>query len=197
MPREHHLAFTIAEWAPLNEAFARVKAGLDSHRLAERDVLGHLRSGRLASAMRIVERNGDADGFERLKPSFWKGLTLLAPHDVRPDGLPASVQVRGLARLTAITRSTLWFFVARRDLDMLYPIAAAAEPETEMSPPRRKPGRKVRKNWKLFVAAELHRIVEVEGKPPPAAAHFAQLCVNKLDHHPDIREVQKLLRQLL
>jgi hypothetical protein len=182
-------AFSAAEWAPLKEAFARVKSALGSGRLTERDLLEDMRSGRLATAARRTARDG-AETFERLKPSFWKELTLLSPS----DGLP--VQVRGLD-VKSLARSSLWFFVARSDLDKLYPVAAAAEQETEISPPRRKPGRQPTKNWKLYVAAELHRIVEIERKQPPPASHFAQLCENKLGYQPDIREVQKLLRQLL
>lgn len=192
-------AFSAAEWAPLNEAFARAKAALGSRRLAERDLLKHMRSGRLATAVRRIAHGG-AETFERLKPPFWKGLWLLAPHGLGSDGLPKepeTVQVGGLD-VKIIARSTLWFFVARGDhLDELYPTAAAADRETDMPSPRRKPGPQPTKNWKLYVAAELHRIVEIEGKQPPPAAHFAQLCENKLGYQPDIREVQKLLRLLL
>lgn len=66
-----------------------------------------------------------------------------------------------------------------------------------MLTPRRKPGPQPTENWKLYVAAELHRIVEIEGKQPPPASHFAQLCEDNLGYQPDIREVQKLLRHLL
>ena len=131
-------AFSAAEWEPLNEAFIRSKTALGSGRLAERDLLEHMRSRRLATAVRRASRDG-AETFQRLKSLFWKELTLLAPSDGNP------VQVRGLS-VEIIARSAWYFFVARSDLDKLYPIAAVAHPETHSPPARRKPGPKPTKN---------------------------------------------------
>ena len=89
------------------------------------------------------------------------------------------------------------FFVARSDLDKLYPVAAAANLETDKPSDRRKPGPRPTKSWKLYVAAELHRIVEIEGNQPPPASDLAQFCEDNLGYQPDIREIQRLLRHLL
>jgi hypothetical protein len=120
---------------------------------------------------------------ELTPPAFWADykLTYCSPSARRRGRLV--IPLRGLV-----------FYVWKQDVDKLW---QQADQQPEMSPPRRKPGPQPKKNWKLTVAAELHRIVEIEGKQPPPAAHFAQLCENKLGYQPDIREVQKLLRQLL
>jgi hypothetical protein len=164
-----------------------VKSALGSGRLAERDLLEDMRSGRLATAARRTARDG-AETFERLKPSFWKELTLLAPS----DGLP--VQVRGLD-VKSLARSSLWFFVARCDLDKLYAGAAAAHQESDMPPPRRKPGKQPTYDWPLVVAAELIRRAKV-GEKEPTAAKMIEFCEAKVRYTPGLKEMQLLLRKL-
>ena len=132
--------FSVARWAPLNEALVRAKEALSSSDLAERDLHEHLQSRRLPSAMRCLAR-GDAQTFEHLKPSFWKGLTLLETSEIGSDGIPkksGKVQVRGpgvefIARL----RLQAWFFVARSDLDKLYPAGAARPDDNDSEPMKR------------------------------------------------------------
>jgi hypothetical protein len=191
-------AFSAAEWASLDEAFARAKAALGSRQLAERELRAHLRNGRLPAAALRIAADG-AELFEAVAPSFFATAVLTARSGnveiVEIDALIAGPS--GVEAPPDETSSFRAFFVARRDLDKLYPVAAAANHETDIPSPRRKPGPRPTKNWKLYVAAELHRIVEIEGKQPPVASHFAQLCENKLGYQPEIREVQKLLKLLL
>ena len=84
-------------------------------------------------------------------------------------------------------------YVWKPDLDQLW---STAEAERDL-PMSRRPGPKPTENWKLHVAGELHRIVVVERKQPPPASYFVQFCEDKSGYHPDIRAVQRLLRELL
>lgn len=113
-------AFSAAEWASLNEAFARVKASLGSHRLAERFLLEHMRSGRLATAARRITGDG-AELFEAVAPSFFSRAVLTTRSGdveiVEIDALiarPSGVEVR-----TDETSGLRGFFVSRSDLDKL------------------------------------------------------------------------------
>jgi hypothetical protein len=189
--------FSAAAWAPLAAAFERAANALGSGDLAERDLPEDLQSGRLSSAMRRISPDGAVDTFERLDPSFWKEVEVCQPLGDDPD-----VEVYGLdAKLTA--SFSLFFFVARNDLDKLYPVDHALEPASNApaaasdAPTRRKPEKRIRKNWKLCVAVELHRVMETEGKLPPPASYFATHCLKKLGYHPDISEIQKLIKVLL
>ena len=190
-------AFT-AQWASLSEALARVKASLGSHRLAERALLKYMRSGRLATAERRIAGDG-AELFVAVAPSFFATAVLTARNgDVEIVEIDALIpRPSGVEAPTDEPSSFRAFFVARSDLDKLYPVAAAANLETDMPSDRRKPGPRPTKSWKLYVAAELHRIVEIEGKQPPPASDLAQFCEDNLGYQPDLREIQRLLRHLL
>jgi hypothetical protein len=188
--------FSVEQWVTLNAAFVRVKTALSSADLAEHDLPEHIRSGRLASAMRRMARDGSVT-FELLKPSFWKGLQLLETHELGADGLAkrsGKVRVLGLG----VADAQLWFFVSRGDLDKLYPVSGARADDNDDEPPmRRKPGPRTRKGWKLHVAGELDRLVLKEGKPIPTAAELAQFCEDTLDWQPDPSAIQKLIKALI
>jgi hypothetical protein len=197
-PAANSPVFSAAKWASLLEVLNRAAAALGSIDLAERDLPEDLLSGRLLTAMRRISPDGGVDTFERLDPSFWEGAQISGPlGEDDPD-----VWVSGLdTKLT--TSFYLYFFVARSNLDKLYPVDRAAEPasdaqaEASGAPTRRKPGPRTKKSWKMRVAAELHRIVIIEGKLPPTAKDLAEFCVRKLNHHPEITEIQKLIKDLL
>jgi hypothetical protein len=79
------------------------------------------------------------------------------------------------------------------------PKRTAARQSDDVQPPkprRRKPGPKVKKDWRRRVAGEADRIMENE-KRIPSAAELAQFCGNKLGYQPDESAIQKLLRHLL
>jgi hypothetical protein len=99
---------------PLVEAFERIMKARRSRDLTERDLLHHLRAGRLIAAARSVGRDG-TETCQQLKPDYWNGLRL--------THVSATGQVRVDGRRTFAGSS--WFFVRRRDLDKLYPAAAA------------------------------------------------------------------------
>ena len=129
---------SVADWAPLNEAFKRATALLSSSDLALRDLHDDLRSERLSSAVRTIARDG-TETSDRLKPSFWQKVTLRR----WLDGVAVSfIDPR------AVARGSIWYFVARRELDRLYPAAGAPvdhdDASDALSPSRqkRKPGKK-------------------------------------------------------
>jgi hypothetical protein len=94
------------------------------------------------------------------------------------------------------------YFVRRADLDKWYPDPAkpaAHQPDDTPSKPttsKRKPGPKIRHDWRLHVAAEVHRLKE-SGKGTPTASQLAQFCYDKWEWQPDESEIQKLLKFLV
>lgn len=138
----------VADWVPLNEAFARVKAALNSSDLALRDLLDHLRGGRLPSAMRCIGRD-DAETSGELEASFWQQVTLSEGHNAH--GRSGKVAVRFVDPCDVVTFSA-WYFVARRELDTLYPASSAQLNDSSDTPPPITPGPKPTKDWPTFVA---------------------------------------------
>jgi hypothetical protein len=185
------LVLAPAEWPPLTTtAFAHIVASLGSGELAAHRLLACLKAGAMQSAMLRISDDG-TETCERLAPDFWNGLRLTYITD-----LTCAVQGRAFPGRT-------WFFVRRRDLDKLYPVAATAS--TAASPPvpvpapepvRRKPGKQPTHDWPTLVTREVKRIIRA-GEKVPSAASLALFCQNKLGYLPDVRAVQRLLRNLL
>ena len=139
------------EWATMNEAWLRVHAALSKKmRLTRRDVKAHLLAKRFVGAARVIA----PDGSERcmiFEPAFWE-----------PVELPYAYLESGYEKHAS--KGEEWhFFVRRRELDRHYPVTAASEQPTtpatrrahdhlEPTPQRRKPGRKITKDWRLFAA---------------------------------------------
>jgi hypothetical protein len=106
------------------------------------------------------------------------------------------------------------FFVWRPNFEKIWPeLAASAAPHAASSarddeptpaptapiddkPQRRRPGPKIKQNWRLFVAAQVYQIRKREGRTP-SAGELAQLCEDKIYYQPDESDIQKLLRILL
>ena len=84
--------FSAAEWAPWREAFARAKAALGSGELAARDLIEHLRKGRLDSLVRRVAQDG-SETFVPLKPSDWEGAGFSRTGKIRPSDSMARMAV--------------------------------------------------------------------------------------------------------
>ena len=61
---------------------------------------------------------------------------------------------------------------------------------------RRKPGPKIKHDWRLEVAAEVYRRRKKGGRTP-TAGELAEFCSKKFDYQPDESDIQKLLRFLL
>jgi hypothetical protein len=62
--------------------------------------------------------------------------------------------------------------------------------------PRRQPGPRAKKDWPKVVARELIRRARA-GEDEPTAPRMCQFCQNKWGWQPDIRAMQRLLRDLL
>src|SRR5215472_13898971 len=80
------------------------------------------------------------------------------------------------------------FSVRRRKLDQRYPATTPTERRADdnqpMPPLRSKPGPKIKRNWRLHVAAEAHRIWKEEGSMP-GAPELAAFCGEKLGYVPE------------
>ena len=61
---------------------------------------------------------------------------------------------------------------------------------------RRKPGRKIIKNWRLTAAVELDNFMKEKGRTP-TAPELAERVDNKLEYCPDDSEVRNLIRFLI
>ena len=161
--------------------------------IASSHLMERLKSGKLRC---MRESRTNPSEREQVPPSFWQNLNI----DVEPDR--RLIQIQHVPSIQRVTQRDLgqihdWaFYVWKPDYDRLWSPAKGAQKTTEMSQ-RPKSGPKPKKNWKLHVAAELHRIVVIDGKLPPAASYFPDFCSEKVNYIPDPRAIQRLLKALL
>jgi hypothetical protein len=199
--------FHADQWTTLNGAFARIHKAVGSRDFAERDLQRDLHSGRLPAAARWLNRHTGEERFERLQPSFWESARATA---FQRSETEIHVRVQAvllgridpdsfLARVKAGWVGTI--YIQRRDLDKLYPapIAAAvsSEPDSsaESSTMRRPPGRKPTRNWKTLVTRELLRLAR-DDDVTPTPAQMCAWCEKMYGYHPDLRDMQRLYRDL-
>jgi hypothetical protein len=190
------LDFSFADWTPASEAFARAKALLFSPSLAAHDVCAHLIAGRLRAATRLTD--GAHQSFDARPASYWRGVSpspgMFAPQTVVKRAAPKPPS------------STWAIFVARSDLDRLYPIGHSI-PETGQAGRARKRrrsfvgrrrGKRPIHDWPLFVAAEVIRRAKA-GESDPTAAAMIQHCESTLPgaFSPGLKEMQIILKLLL
>jgi hypothetical protein len=187
-------AFKPREWMPLIDAFARVRVAMGSRRLAERDLQRDLCGGRLASAARWSNRRTGEDTSERLPPAFWESALITSTS--APEG---GVRVTGVS-LPGMVNG--YFYILRSDLDKYYP--APGTDSVDAGPPtvradhpttRRKPGPKPQKNWQVITAREVILTLRAGGEVP-SAAEMCTRCERLCGYHPDIRAMQKYLKDL-
>jgi len=150
---------------------------------------------------------------ELMSWAFWaEEHELLSTSDtlMAPDGLLIGSRARHGQIMTADAARGYAFFAWRPDLEKAWPtiFVAAEEPKSAPSTrssdrpaddddkPRRKPGPKPKHDWKTQVTRELIRRARA-GKRDPTAPEMLQWCENNLGSQPDIRQMQKLLRDLL
>jgi hypothetical protein len=177
------------EWVELQTAFSRIIGPPD---IVVSCLYRDLRSGRLGSALKQSSPDGKVT-ITPLNSSDWD------QRRVHPGRLQVGFQE--MAR---------HYYVRRADLDQWYPdpatpiMPAARQSDDTPSKPtttskhgdRRKPGPKIRHDWRLHVAAEVHRLKE-SGKATPSAPQLAQFCYDKWMWQPDESDIQKLLKYLL
>jgi hypothetical protein len=126
----------------------------------------------------------------------------------RRRGLRVSLCKRGGARRILRGRP---FYVWQPDLEKRWPPSpppslserATEPPERASEPldlapdvsPRRKPGKLPTKEWPTHVVRELIRRARA-GEETPTAPEMCQFCQDTLNWQPDIRQMQRLLREL-
>jgi hypothetical protein len=179
-----------ADWMLLHAALTHINAVTLARNLTTHDLQVHLHAGRIGSALRYF----DLDGFEhrgRLKKQFWRELWLVWL-DLPPDGRAI---VRGTIEGLPLAYGDWFFFVHRADLDKHYP-AATSPPAGAPSSDRRKPGKRAKGDWPMLVARELIRRAR-NGKAEPTAPQMLQFLEDSIGWQPDIRLMQKLLKELL
>jgi hypothetical protein len=188
--------WSLRDWAPLSEAFIRIPFSDQWASLSARELYQDLLNGRLKSALRQISRDGQ-ETFRLLTPSDWRQWRVQFRSRLRgPKINEVVIQVTSIDENEAVDG---YFFVRRADLDKHYPatpLAPATASDRRTDDRRRKPGPKIKHNWKLRVAGEAARIYEKEGRNP-TARELAEFCVKQWNYHPDESEIHKLLRVLL
>jgi hypothetical protein len=195
------------EWASLDDAFARIKASVSSTYVALYDLTRDLREGRLGSATRAISYDGSKSVCAILKPPFWRDLSLDDVVNVRPDGtIEHTNRVRVWPPRGRRFTGRRVFFVRRRDLDKVYPIATPSDRRATMkfvpqpppkpatkkpAPPRGpKPGSAAAwieelypaDEWRLMTGKQIHQDIDREAKK------------RKLNRSPSYRTVLYALR---
>ena len=74
------------------------------------------------------------------------------------------------------------------------PPTSASEPER--ATPRRTPGKPPTNDWKKYVARELIRIAAIDDEVP-SAAEMCEWCATACGYQPDVRAMQKYLKEML
>jgi hypothetical protein len=181
------------EWMPFAVAFIAIRDKLGSTRRAAHELREGLHGGRLKSA--AWQTDGTCWHLEK---SFWTDAEIECWPDIAwEDGRHQNAGVRVRHKLEG-----QWdFFVGRRDLEKLYPtVVRVATPSPERrpdeNPSRRKPGPQPRHDWPTRVARELIRRA-LAGEKTPTAPDILKYCGRELGWEPDIRAMQRLLRELL
>jgi len=176
-------------WMPVAEALRLLNGLLGNHYLAAKDLFAAAADKRLPCMRRLIASEVAPDQDRKIVP----------PADATP---------------VYFSREDAAFFVWRPKFEKIWPALAASaaqhaasnarddEPtpattaRTDDKPQRRRPGPKIKQNWRLFVAVKVHEIREKEGRTP-SAGELAQLCEDKIGYQPDESDIQKFLRILL
>ena len=182
------------EWAALPEAFNRIVASGGPLMPALHGLRQDLLCGRLESALRQISSDGQ-ETWSLLEPSDWRQWRLQL---LRTFQSKVEIKVIPIDKDEALDEHEHRFFVRRAGLDKRYPAtplpATTSDPRTDDR--RRKPGPRIKHNWRLEVAAEVHRQRKKGGRTP-TAGELAEFCSKKFDYQPDESEIHRLLRNLL
>jgi hypothetical protein len=197
---------------PAAEAHRMLTGSVGDPDLAAKDLTAAVADKRsdkgLPCMQRAIARHIAPDQDREIVPlSFWD------EYEFGFDPVSEKLQIwaKGLA---VDFRFRVAFFVWKPKFEKICPeLAASAAPHAASSarddeptpaptariddkPQRRRPGPKIKHNWRLFVAAQVYEIKEREGRTP-SAGELAQLCEDKIHYQPDESEIQKFLRILL
>ena len=157
----------------------------------------HAAAGRLTKAMREDECSLWCNGNLLASDYITNALVVVARPEA--DGRWHAEIVSSVRE--AWEKETYSFEFDAPEIPALLPPAPVPAPPSTAgdSPPsqRRKPGPKLRYNWRLHVAAEVHRVRE-KGQRTPTASELALWCSEKWDGwQPDESDIHNLLRFLL
>jgi hypothetical protein len=210
--KAERLSLDSPNWMPAAEAHRMLTGLLGDPDLAAKDLTAAVADKRsdkgLPCMQRAIARHIAPDQDREIVPlSFWD------EYEFGFDPVSEKLQIwaKGLA---VDFRFRVAFFVWKPKFEKICPeLAASAAPHAASSarddeptpaptariddkPQRRRPGPKIKHNWRLFVAAQVYEIKEREGRTP-SAGELAQLCEDKIHYQPDESEIQKFLRILL
>jgi hypothetical protein len=184
------------KWAPLSEAFARIKSAVGSDELAAHDLTEDARNKRLIlAARRIVP--GAAEVLFVFKPEFWQPHTKFDPPLPLFEGMP-----RFWSSWPALQQGRWHFFVSRAELDKLYPATTVATP-SDMRPPPRRRGPVVTHDW-FAICGEIARRcidpksgrVQVPKNESALADDVLEWCRVEHDREPANSEMREAVRRM-
>jgi hypothetical protein len=184
------------QWLPLPRALEYCRRRIGSEFFAPLEMQQEFAAGRIRTAARYLDQSTQppTSKMALLTPASWKGRSLIWK---RKGRLPDSFEKRLHPSM---------IYVWQPDLEKRWPLPSpprspserATDPDdlaTDVSP-RRQPGPRAKKDWPKVVARELIRRARA-GEDEPTAAQMCQFCQNKLGWQPDLRAMQRLLRDLL
>ena len=177
------------EWVPFSEAWRRVEATVGGAlRLTQRDLHRAFLNGRLIAAVRRFAQGGTETRIV-LERAVWRRLKI-----------NYAWSITGWRELDPEAEQWV-FFVRRRKLDKHYPADGTTtpterRPDDEQPTIKRKPGKKIKENWRLTAAVELDLFIKEKGRTP-SGPELAERVDTKLNYYPDESEVRKLIRYLV
>jgi hypothetical protein len=185
-------------WWPCAKALQHVRTLMGGADIADSDLVSAIERGNIRSKLEQVLSKLDppARRSELLTPQFYQRDYRF----VRHPGLPLALQPRKPDQALA---GRWGIYLWGPDIEKLWPGESPSgdENHTESEPEKfstldlpksqRRPGPQPRQDWRTHVVREVIRALRA-GENIPTAAKLAQ----KLDHQPDIRAVQRFLRDL-
>ena len=203
MSKRGKLPLDDPRWLPLPRALEYCGRRIGSEFFAPLEMQQEFAAGRIRTAARYLDQSTrpSTSKVALLTTASWKGRTLIW----KRKGLLSDSFKKGL--------HPSMIYVWQPDLEKKWappsPPPSLSERATEpperpsepldLAPdvsPRRKPGKRPTKDWPTHVARELIRRARA-GEEMPTAAQMCQFCQNTLGWQPDIRQMQRLLRDLL
>ena len=202
MSKRGELPLDDARWLPLPRALEYCRRRIGSEFFAPLEMQQEFAAGRIRTAVRYLDQTTQppTSKVALLTTASWKGRTL----KWKRKGLLSDSFKKGL--------HPSMIYVWQPDLEKKWAPPSpppslserATEPPERASEPldlapdvsqRRKPGKRPTKDWPTHVARELIRRARA-GEEMPTAAQMCQFCQNTLCWQPDIRQMQRLLRDL-
>jgi hypothetical protein len=195
--RAERLPLESANWIPATEAYRLLTGLRGDPDLAAKDLTAAVAAKhpdkRLPCMQRAIASHIAPDQDREIVPlSFWDD------HVFGFDPVSEKLQIwaKGLA---VEFRLRVAFFVWRPALAKLWPALApspAPGNRADDRPRRRKPGKPPEHEWPTFVARELIQRA-LAGKKMPTAPEMLRRCQEVFGWEPDVRQMQKLLKDLL